>query len=172
MNDRRSDESRIAAGMFLLFPASWKSESRDLAIPSERFAGEFHRVALDSDFRIFFKSATAAVGALTRLMRDFTPEDSEFGIALTAGPVQVRPLTSLARDDVQGTMVAQGRSLAKRALDPPLVLASSEFVALAATEGSRLTNFEYSGRMTSPEGSYAVFRRVREEVLEGGQRTP
>ena len=172
MNDRRSDESRIAAGMFLLFPASWKSESRDLAIPSERFAGEFHRVALDADFRIFFKSATAAVGALTRLMREFAPEGSEFGIALTAGPVQVRPLTSLARDDVQGTMVAQGRSLAKRALHPPLVLASSEFVALAATEGSRLTNFEYSGRVTSPEGSYAVFRRVREEVLEGGQRTP
>lgn len=171
INDR-SDESRIAAGIFLLFPASWKSESRDLAIPSERFAGEFHRVALDADFRIFFKSATAAVGALTRLRRDFAPEDSEFGIALTAGPVQVRPLTSLARDDVQGTMVAQGRSLAKRALHPPLVLASSEFVALAATEGSRLTNFEYSGRVTSPEGSYAVFRRVREEVLEGGQRTP
>ena len=171
INDR-SDESRIAAGIFLLFPASWKSESRDLAIPSERFAGEFHRVALDADFRIFFNSATAAVGALTRLRRDFAPEDSEFGIALTAGPVQVRPLTSLARDDVQGTMVAQGRSLAKRALHPPLVLASSEFVALAATEGSRLTNFEYSGRVTSPEGSYAVFRRVREEVLEGGQRTP
>jgi tetratricopeptide (TPR) repeat protein len=171
MNDRSSDESRIAAGMFLLFPASWRAESRDLAIPSERFAGEFHRVALDADFRIFFKSATAAVGALTRLMRECAPEGNEFGIALTAGPVQVRPLTSLARDDVQGTMVAQGRSLAKRALHPPLVLASSEFVALAATEGSRLTNFEYSGRVTSPEGSYAVFRRVREEVLEGGQRT-
>jgi tetratricopeptide (TPR) repeat protein len=171
MNDRSSDESRIAAGMFLLFPASWRAESRDLAIPSERFAGEFHRVALDADFRIFFKSATAAVGALTRLMRECAPEGNEFGIALTAGPVQVRPLTSLARDDVQGTMVTQGRSLAKRAVHPPLVLASSEFVALAATEGSRLTNFEYSGRVTSPEGSYAVFRRVREEVLEGGQRT-
>jgi tetratricopeptide (TPR) repeat protein len=168
LNDRRSDESRIAAGMFLLFPASCKSELRDLAIPSERFAGEFHRVALDADFRIFFNSATAAVGALTRLIREFAPEGSEFGIALTAGPVQVRALTSLARDDVQGTMVAQGRSLAKRALHPPLVLASGEFVALAATEGSRLTNFEYSGRVTSPEGSYAVFRRVREE----SQRTP
>ena len=170
LNDHRS-ESRIAAGMFLLFPASWKSDLRDLAIPSERFAGEFHRVALDADFRVFFNSATAAVGALTRLRREFAPEGSEFGIALTAGPVQVRALTSLARDDVQGSMVAQGRSLAKRALHPPLVLASGEFVALAATEGSRLTNFEYSGHVTSSEGSYAVFRRVREEVEEG-QRTP
>ena len=164
MNDRRSDESRIAAGMFLLFPASWKSESRDLAIPSERFAGEFHRVALDADFRVFFDSATAAVRALTRLRRDFSSGPSEFGIALTAGPVQVRPLTSLARDDVQGTMVAQGRSLAMRALHPPLILASGEFVALAATEGSRLTNFEYSGRVASREGSYAIFRRVRQET--------
>ncbi len=171
LNDRRSDESRIAAGMFLLFPASWKSESRDLAIPSERFAGEFHRVALDADFRVFFDSATSAVRALTRLRRDFASGPSEFGIALTAGPVQVRPLTSLARDDVQGTMVAQGRSLATRALHPPLILASGEFVALAATEGSRLTNFEYSGRVTSREGSYAVFRRVQDETLEEA-RTP
>ena len=171
LNDRRSDESRIAAGMFLLFPASWKSESRDLAIPSERFAGEFHRVALDADFRVFFDSATSAVRALTRLRRDFASGPSEFGIALTAGPVQVRPLTSLARDDVQGTMVAQGRSLATRALHPPLILASGEFVALAATEGSRLTNFEYSGRVTSREGSYAVFRRVQDEALEEA-RTP
>ncbi|HEY6676383.1 MAG TPA: tetratricopeptide repeat protein, partial [Terrimicrobium sp.] len=172
LNDRRSDESRIAAGMFLLFPASWKSELRDLVIPSERFAGEFHRVALDADFRIFFDSASSAVRALTRLKRDFASEGSEFGIALTAGPVHVRTLTALARDDVQGTMVAQGRSLAMRALHPPLVLASGEFVALAATEGSRLTNFEYSGRVTSPEGSYAVFRRVRQETLEEAQSTP
>ena len=170
--DRHSDERRIAAGMFLLFPASWKSEWRDLAIPSERFAGEFHRVALDADFRIFFDSATAAVRALTCLKREFAPEGSEFGIALTAGPVQVRTLTSLARDDVQGTMVAQGHSLAMRALHPSLVLASGEFVALAATEGSRLTNFEYNGRVTSTEGSYAVFRRVREEAVEQRQRDP
>ncbi len=166
MNDRRSDESRIAAGMFVLFPASWKSESRDLAIPSERFAGEFHRVALDADFRVFFDSASSAVRALTRLQRDFVSGPSEFGIALTAGPVQVRSLTSLAREDVQGTMVAQGRSLATRALHPPLILASGEFIALAATEGSRLTNFEYSGRVTSREGSYAVFRHVQEQTLE------
>ena len=171
MNDRRSDESRIAAGMFLLFPASWKSESRDLAIPSERFAGEFHRVALDADFRVFFDSATSAVRALARLRRDFASRPSEFGIALTAGPVQVRPLTSLARDDVQGTMVAQGRNLATRALHPPLILASGEFVALAATEGSRLTNFEYSGRVTSRESSYAVFRCVQDETLAKA-RTP
>jgi tetratricopeptide (TPR) repeat protein len=170
LNDRRSGESRIAAGMFLLFPASWKSESRDLAIPSERFAGEFHRVALDADFRVFFDSASSAVRALTRLRRDFASGPSEFGIALTAGPVQVRPLTSLGRDDVQGTMVAQGRSLAMRALDPSLILASGEFVALAATEGSRLTNFEYSGRVTSREGSYAVFRRVQEALEKA--RTP
>jgi tetratricopeptide (TPR) repeat protein len=170
--DRHSDERRIAAGMFLLFPASWKSEWRDLAIPSERFAGEFHRVALDADFRIFFDSATAAVRALTCLKREFAPEGSEFGIALTAGPVQVRTLTSLARDDVQGTMVAQGHSLAMRALHPSLVLASGEFVALAATEGSRLTNFEYNGRVTSTEGSYAVFRRVREEAVEQRQSDP
>ena len=170
--DRHSDERRIAAGMFLLFPASWKSEWRDLAIPSERFAGEFHRVALDADFRIFFDSATAAVRALTCLKREFGPEGSEFGIALTAGPVQVRTLTSLARDDVQGTMVAQGHSLAMRALHPSLVLASGEFVALAATEGSRLTNFEYNGRVTSTEGSYAVFRRVREEAVEQRQSDP
>jgi tetratricopeptide (TPR) repeat protein len=171
LNDRPSDGSRIAAGMFLLFPASWKSESRDLAIPSERFAGEFHRVALDADFRVYFDSASSAVRALPRLRRDFASGLSEFGIALTAGPVQVRPLISLARDDVQGTMVAQGRSLAMRALHPPLILASGEFIALAATEGSRLTNFEYSGRVTSRESSYAVFRRVQDETLEE-TRTP
>ena len=33
----------------------------------QRFADEFHRVALDADFRIFFDSATAAVRALTCL---------------------------------------------------------------------------------------------------------
>jgi tetratricopeptide (TPR) repeat protein len=172
LNDHRSDESRIAAGMFLLFPASWKPEWRDLAIPSERLAGEFHRVALDADFRIFFDSATSAVRALTHLKREFPSDDGEFGIALTAGPVHVRPLTSLARDDVQGTMVAQGRSLAMRALYPPLILASGEFVALAATEGSGLANFEYNGRVTSPEGSYAVFRCVRQETLEEAQIPP
>jgi hypothetical protein len=111
------------------------------------------------------------VRALPRLRRDFASGLGEFGIALTAGPVQVRPLTSLARDDVQGTMVAQGRSLATRALHPPLILASGEFIALAATEGSRLTNFEYSGRVTSWESSYAVFRRVQDETLEEA-RTP
>jgi tetratricopeptide (TPR) repeat protein len=172
VNDRRSNQSRIAAGMFLLFPASWKSELRDLVIPAEAFAGEFHRVALDADLRIFFASATSAVEALTHLRRVLGSEGSEVGIALTAGPVQVRALTSLAREDVQGTMVDQGRSLAMRALHPPLVLASGEFVALAATEGSRLANFEYNGRVTSSEGSYAVFRCVSEETLEKAQSSP
>jgi tetratricopeptide (TPR) repeat protein len=172
LNDHRFGESRIAAGMFLLFPASWKSELRDLAIPSERLAGEFYRVALDADFRIFFDSATSAARALTRLKPELAVEGSELGIALTAGPVHVRPLTSLARDDVQGTMVVQGRSLAMRALHPPLILASGEFVALAATEGSRLTNFEYNGRVASPEGSYSVFRCLREEALQDRERTP
>jgi hypothetical protein len=69
-------------------------------------------------------------------------------------------------------MVDQGRSLAMRALHPPLVLASGEFVALAATEGSRLANFEYNGRVTSSEGSYAVFRCVSEETLEKAQSSP
>jgi hypothetical protein len=69
-------------------------------------------------------------------------------------------------------MVAQGHSLAMRALHPSLVLASGEFVALAATEGSLLTNFEYNGWVTSTEGSYAVFRRVREEAVEERQRNP
>jgi tetratricopeptide (TPR) repeat protein len=170
-HDRRSEESRIAAGMFILFPASSKSEWRDLVIPTERFAGEFHRVALDADFRIFFDSATSAVQALTHLKQASAPQGSELGIALTAGPVEVRSIASLAREDVQGSMVAQGRRLASRALQPPLILASGEFVALAATEGSRLTNFEYSGRVTSSEGSYAVFRCVREEALQEPQKT-
>jgi hypothetical protein len=78
----------------------------------------------------------------------------------------------LARNDVRGTMVEQGRSLAMRALHPPLVLASGEFVALAATEGSRLTNFEYNGRLSTPQGSYAVFRCVSEEALEKVQTPP
>ena len=171
LNEGALHKSRIAAGMFLLFPPSSRSESRDLAIPAERFVGEFHRVALDADFRIFFDSATSAVTALMRLKREFALEEGGFGIALTAGPVRMFTLASLAREDVQGSMVAQGRSLAMRALDPPLVLASGEFVALAATEGSRLTGFEYSGRVTSPEGSHAVFRCVREEALEGASRT-
>ena len=166
LNDLRSGESRIAAGMFLLFPPSWSSELRDLAAPSESLAGEFHRVALDADFRIFFDSASSAMRALLRLKREVAFDGSDFGIALTAGPVHVRSLTSLARDDVQGTMVAQGRSLAMRALHPPLILASGEFVALAATEGSRLANFEYNGRVTSSQGSYAVFRCVRGETFE------
>ena len=144
---------------------------RDLAIPSEQLAGEFHRVALDADFRILFDSAASAARALTRLKRELAAGGSEFGIALTAGPVHVRPLTSLARDDVQGTMVVQGRSLAMRALHPPLILASGEFIALAATEGSRLTNFEYNGRVASSEGSYSVFRCVREEALEEVKNT-
>jgi tetratricopeptide (TPR) repeat protein len=169
LSDQRSAESRIAAGMFLLFPASWSSELRDLATPSEKLAGEFHRVALDADLRIFFDSASSALRALPRLKREVAFDGSDFGIALTAGPVHVRSLTSLARDDVQGTMVAQGRSLAMRALRPPLILASGEFVALAATEGSRLPNFEYNGRVTSSEGNYAVFRCVRQETLEEAQ---
>jgi tetratricopeptide (TPR) repeat protein len=172
LNNRRSNEGRIAAGMFLLFPASWKSDLRDFALPSEPFEGEFHRVALDADLRIFFASATSAVGALRHLRRALGSEDNEVGIALTAGPVRIRALASLGRNDVQGTMVEQGRSLAMRALHPPLVLASGEFVALAATEGSRLTNFEYNGRITSPEGSYAVFRCVSEEAFERTPRPP
>lgn len=158
------DGNRIAAGMFLLFPSSSTGQSEDLAIPAERFPGEFHRVALDSQFRFYFGSAISAVFAMTRLRHEIVPILGEFAIALTAGPVTVRSMPSVSRDDVRGTMVTQGSSLVVRALEPPLVLATGEFVALAATEGMGLEGFEYNGRLSSPEGSYALFRCVREQM--------
>ena len=126
-------------------------------------------MALDADFRIFFDSATAAVAALTRVKQEFAPEASGSGIALTAGPVRCvswhRCPERMCRE-----RWSQGRSFAMRALHPPLVLASGEFVALAATEGFRLANSSRWTRDIS-EGSYAVFRRVREEALEKPQGT-
>jgi tetratricopeptide (TPR) repeat protein len=165
--DQTSDGNRIAAGMFLFFPTSSARHSEDLAIPVEPFSGEFHRVALDSQFRFYFVSAKSALAAMTRLRREIVLSAGGFGVALTAGPVIVRSMPSVSRNDVRGTMVFQGTSLARRALEPPLVLASGEFVALAATEGMRLEGFEYNGRVSSQEGSYAVFRCVREETAAG-----
>jgi hypothetical protein len=103
---------------------------------------------------------------MVRLRKQIDPTTAAFGIALTAGPVFVRNMQSVSRNDVQGTMVFQGSSLAERALEASLVLASGEFIALAATEGMRLEGFEYNGRVSSREGTYAVFRCVREEAQE------
>ena len=160
------DGSRIAAGMFLLFPTLSRRHPKDLSIQAEEFPGEFHRVALDSQFRFYFVSATSALAAIVRLRKQIDPTTGAFGIALTAGPVIVRNMPSVSRNDVQGTIVFQGSSLAERALEGSLVLASGEFIALAATEGMRLEGFEYNGRVSSREGTYAVFRCVREEAQE------
>lgn len=157
------DGSGIAAGMFLLFPTLSRRHPEDL-IQAEEFPGEFHRVALDSQFRFYFVSATSALAAMVRLRREIVPRTGAFGVALTAGLVTVRKMPSVSRNDVQGTMVLQGSSLAERAREASLVLASGEFIALAATEGMRLEGFEYNGRVSSREASYAVFRCVREEA--------
>jgi tetratricopeptide (TPR) repeat protein len=150
----------IAAGIFLLFPCSFTRRREDLPIPTEQLPGEFHRVSLDSQFRLYFASATSALGAMTRLRQEIISVAGAVGIALTAGPVAMRHMPSAFRNDVQGTMVFQGSSLAKRALEPSLVLASGEFVALAATEGLRLEGFEYNGHTSSPEGNYSIFRWI------------
>ena len=160
------DGSRIAAGMFLLFPTLSRRHPEDFSIQAEGFPGEFHRVALDSQFRFYFVSATSALAAMVRLRKQIGPTTGALGIALTAGPVIVRNMPSVSRNDVQGTMVFQGSSLAERALEASLILASGEFIALAATEGMRLEGFEYNGRVSSREGTYAVFRCVREEAQE------
>jgi len=156
--------SRIAAGIFLLFPRSSSNHWEELPIPAEQFPGEFHRIALDSQFRFYFSSSASAMDAMARLREEIIPAAGEFGVALTAGPVTMRSMPSVSRNDVQGTMVFQGSNLAKRALESSLILASGEFVALAATEGVRLGGFEYNGRVSSREGTYAVFRCVAEDA--------
>jgi tetratricopeptide (TPR) repeat protein len=159
-------ECRIAAGIFLFFSCCSASTWDGLPIPAPPFPGEFHRVALDSQFRFYFISAAAALKAMACLRRQIASAGKEFGLALTAGPVTLREMHWIARNDVQGSMVVQGRNLAERALDPPLVLASGEFVALAATEGRRLEGFEYNGLISSQEQTYSVFRYVREDVRQ------
>jgi tetratricopeptide (TPR) repeat protein len=166
LNGDGASGCRIAAGIFVLFPDVPTHDWEGLPIPTEPFPGEFHRVALDAQFRFYFTSATEALTAMMRLRQVIVPAAGEFGVALTAGPVNMRDMPSLSRNDVQGTMVSQGGNLAKRALKPPLILASSEFVALAATEGMRLEGFEYNGSVSSREGSYPVFRCVRDDAQE------
>ena len=112
---------------------------------------------------------------MARLREEIIPAAGEFGVALTAGPVTMRSMPSVSRNDVQGTMVFQGSNLAKRALESSLVLASGEFVALAATEGARLEGFQVPmdafPRGKEPMRFFAASRKtLREPQPELGRR--
>ncbi|HEY5813800.1 MAG TPA: tetratricopeptide repeat protein, partial [Terrimicrobiaceae bacterium] len=115
-NDHRTDGWRIAAGVFVLFPDGPAHQWDALPLPTEPLPGEFHRVALDAQFRFYFTSAINALKAMLRFRHLVVPANGSFGVALTAGPVNMQGMPSLSRNDVQGPMVSQGSSLAKRAL--------------------------------------------------------